>query len=149
MSDEIDPAAEADAFLQAYAAGDKRALWQAVVYCAAHRIPLWDWLGDGLLLIDNAAEAGEIRSFDDVFGKPWGRGQRRGRQSWAKRYKVFDAVRKAATGGGTLKAGEELPINNKLFDQVAKKFKFKRSTVGRLYAPLVRAIRDSERDQRD
>jgi hypothetical protein len=30
-------------FLAAYEAGDEQALWQAIVNCAGHRIPLWKW----------------------------------------------------------------------------------------------------------
>jgi hypothetical protein len=76
--DEIDHDAESANFLRAFEAKDKQALWQAIIYCAMNRIPMWDWLRDGLYLIDNAAEAGEIKSWDHVFGKPWGKGQRHG-----------------------------------------------------------------------
>ena len=37
-------------FLAAYEAGDEQALWQAIVYCAGHRIPLWEWLAAELLM---------------------------------------------------------------------------------------------------
>jgi hypothetical protein len=37
-------------FLAAYEAGDEQALTQAVIYCAGHRIPLWEWLAAELLM---------------------------------------------------------------------------------------------------
>src|SRR6478672_1392756 len=42
--------AESANFLAAYEAGDEQALWQAIVYCAGHRIPLWEWLAAELLM---------------------------------------------------------------------------------------------------
>ena len=38
-----DHLAESANFLAAYEAGDEQALWQAIVYCAGHHIPLWGW----------------------------------------------------------------------------------------------------------
>ena len=49
-SDEINHLAESANFLAAYEAGDEQALWQAVVYCAGHHIPLWQWLAAELLM---------------------------------------------------------------------------------------------------
>jgi hypothetical protein len=38
-------------FLAAYEAGGAgRRLWQAMVYCAGHHIPLWEWLAIELLV---------------------------------------------------------------------------------------------------
>src|SRR5262245_58006312 len=61
--DEIDHAAEGANFLAAYQAGDARALRRAIVYCDVHGIPLWEWLSEKLLQLDNAAEHGPL-SFD-------------------------------------------------------------------------------------
>ena len=47
---EINHLAESANFLTAYEAGDEQALWQSVVYCAGHRIPLWEWLAAELLM---------------------------------------------------------------------------------------------------
>ena len=49
-SDEINHLAESANFLAAYEAGDEQALWQAVVYCAGHHIPLWKCLAAELLM---------------------------------------------------------------------------------------------------
>jgi hypothetical protein len=141
--DYIDPAGMADIFRQACAVGDKQAIWRAIIYCAAHDIRPWEWLRERLLQIDNAAEAGALKSWNDVFGKPWGKGQRRGAENWALRFRVHQAVLDE-------KNRTDQPINNDLFDCVAKKFKFKRSKVAELYArvndALERAVRDSRRD---
>jgi hypothetical protein len=47
---EINHLAESANFLAAYEAGDEQALWQAIVYCAGHHIPLWEWLANELLM---------------------------------------------------------------------------------------------------
>jgi hypothetical protein len=47
---QINHLAESANFLAAYEAGDENALWQSVVYCAGHRIPLWEWLAAELLM---------------------------------------------------------------------------------------------------
>jgi hypothetical protein len=49
-SDKINHLAESANFLAAYEAGDEQALWQAIVYCAGHHIPLWEWLAAELLM---------------------------------------------------------------------------------------------------
>jgi hypothetical protein len=45
---EINHQTESAKFLAAYEAADQQALWQAVVYCAGQRIPLWEWLANEL-----------------------------------------------------------------------------------------------------
>jgi hypothetical protein len=47
---EINHLAESADFLAAYNAGDEQALTQAVIYCSGHRIPLWEWLANELLV---------------------------------------------------------------------------------------------------
>ena len=37
-------------WLATYEAGDEQTLYQAVIYCAGHRIPLWEWLANELLM---------------------------------------------------------------------------------------------------
>ena len=50
VRNEINHLAKSASFLAAYEAGDEQALWQAIVYCAGHRILLWEWLGAELLM---------------------------------------------------------------------------------------------------
>jgi hypothetical protein len=138
-NDAIDHAAESANFLAALEGGNKQALWQAIVYCAAHHIPLWDWLSDGLLLIDNAVEAGieEIETWDDVFGKLWGRGQRRGAHTWAQRWKVYTRVEEAKDAGKA--------INGQLFEDIGKDLGIGgRTTVSNLYGSVDRSKRRLE-----
>jgi hypothetical protein len=146
--DEPDHDAESANFLAAYEAGDKLMLWRAIVYCAANRIPPFEWLRQGILAIDNAAEAGEIKSWDTVFGRrPWGKGQRRRAQSWGQRFRVWEAVRKAQHAGGVLH-----PLNNRLFGRVARikfgrsKVVFGRSKVVELYGSTSKTIARVLRD---
>jgi hypothetical protein len=90
--DEIDHAAESANFLAAYEAEDKHALWKAIIYCAAHGIPLFDWLAYGLLTINNAAEAGGVDSWDDVFGKPLAEGRKGGARTRSRRWKIHNQI---------------------------------------------------------
>jgi hypothetical protein len=66
-SDEINHLAESANFLAAYEAEDKQALWQAIVYCAGHHIPLWEWLAAELLMPWQRAAPG---SLDDWHSNP-------------------------------------------------------------------------------
>jgi hypothetical protein len=50
MRRQSDHLVESANFLAAYEAGDEQALSQAVIYCAGHRIPLWEWLAAELLM---------------------------------------------------------------------------------------------------
>ena len=50
VHNEINHLAKSANFLAAYEAGDDQALWQAIVYCAGHRILLWEWLADELVM---------------------------------------------------------------------------------------------------
>ena len=59
--------AESADFLAAYEAGDEHALWQSVVYCAGHRIPLWEWLAAELLMPWHRPTPG---SLDDWHSNP-------------------------------------------------------------------------------
>lgn len=91
--DEIDPAAVADIYRQAYAAGNKLALWQAIIYCAAHRRPPWNWLSDRLLQIDNDREVGALESFDDALGRPpWGEGRKGGARTRARKWEIYNRI---------------------------------------------------------
>jgi len=106
--------------------GDKAALLRTLWLCAAHRLPLPDWAGDAIGFACFAAWDGEIESWDDVFGKPWGDGQRRRVQTQSRSIDVWTRVRQLV--------GEEgAAITNDLFDRVGKEFGLSRSIVSRLY----------------
>jgi hypothetical protein len=106
----------------------------------AHRIPAWDWLRDGLLVISDAAEAGGVETWDDVFGgHPWGKGQQRGARTWAKRWAVYREVQKAHAAGK--------PIDAVLFAEVGKKLRIdsgSSGTVSSLYGAVERHVRRLE-----
>jgi hypothetical protein len=48
--------------------GDRTVLWNAIVFCAVHRIANWKWLADEIAAV-SAAEGGKIATRDDVFGR--------------------------------------------------------------------------------
>ncbi|MFZ0835998.1 MAG: hypothetical protein WAM77_00975 [Xanthobacteraceae bacterium] len=47
---EINHLAKSATFLAAYESGDEQELTQAVIYCSGHRIPLWEWFANELVV---------------------------------------------------------------------------------------------------
>jgi hypothetical protein len=107
--------------------GDKAALLRILWLCAAHRLPLPDWAGDAIAAACFAAWDGEIESWDDVFGKPWGDGgQRRAVQTNSRGVEVWTRVRRLVDEEGAA-------ITNDLFDRVGEEFGLSRPIISRLY----------------
>ena len=72
--DTLDSDEESKNFQSAYLGGDRTALWNAIVFCAVHRIAHWEWLAAHIETTHHAAESGMIATWDDVFGRhPWAR----------------------------------------------------------------------------
>jgi hypothetical protein len=54
-----------------FEAQDNTALFRVLTLCALLRRPLPEWAAAAFISIYRAALAGEISSWDDVFGRPW------------------------------------------------------------------------------
>jgi hypothetical protein len=94
--DVIDPAAESKKFRAAYRKGDRRALWYAIVFCAVHEIPMWNWLTREIVGIHHAAESGKFATWDDAFGaRPWGKGHQGGARTRARRLQIYKRITEA------------------------------------------------------
>jgi hypothetical protein len=59
--------------------GKKSVLLDAVYWCLLYRLPLPEWANEAFRAAWDRARNGEIDSWDEVFGKPWGDGRRKTR----------------------------------------------------------------------
>src|SRR5262249_15284543 len=84
------------------------------------------WVTNALRDNFDRARNGEIESWEDVFGKPWGRGQRRAALTRRRQVELWWQIR-------TLREKEGVAINNELFERVGKDFGLSRSVASRFY----------------
>jgi hypothetical protein len=129
--DTLDSDEESKNFQSAYLGGDRTALWNAIVFCAVHRIAHWEWLAAHIETTHHAAESGMIATWDDVFGRhPWGKGQQRGAQTYSRRFEVWNKVHDAGLAGKS--------INRALYEEIGGQLEPKLSgaVVEKLYGPI-------------
>jgi hypothetical protein len=122
-----------------YQAEDKTALLRMLVQCALFRRTMPEWAASAVVSIHRAALAGEIRSWNDVFGRPWQqerpRAQRRSLRTRTWKWEVWKLVHE-------LHEAEGKPIDNKLFEKVGRKLAIGgKSTVAALYGEAEQAFR--------
>jgi hypothetical protein len=125
---------------KSYEAGDKTALLRALVHCALFRRAMPEWASQAFVLIYRAALAGEIRSWDDVFGRPWrqekSRAQQRGVRTQSWKWEVWKLVQELHEGEG------KPPIDDVLFERVGRRLGIGgKSTIKALYGQVERAVR--------
>jgi hypothetical protein len=128
MSEEIDFEVEAATLKAQYEAGDRRALWQAIVFFAAHHPQMWDWLAAEIVAVDLLAEDGKLATWNDVFGQdPWRLwdGQQRGKQTFGRRWEVYNCVRSRWASGEA--------IGDRLFEEIGVHLGLSKTTVSNLY----------------
>jgi hypothetical protein len=123
-----------------YEEGDKTSLLRMLVHCALFRRTMPEWAANALVSIYRAALAGEIRSWNDVFGRPWQqerpRAQRRSIRTRTWKWEVWKLVHELHEGEG------KPPIDNKLFEKAGKKLGIGgKSTVAALYGEAEQAVR--------
>jgi hypothetical protein len=129
-----------------YEEGDKPALFRMLVQCALFRRTMPEWAAGELVSIHRAALAGEIRSWNDVFGRPWQqerpRAQRRSLRTRTWKWEVWKLVHE-------LHEGEGKPIDNKLFEKVGRQLAIGgKSTIAALYGEAEQAFRRVRGGQR-
>jgi hypothetical protein len=123
-----------------YEAGDQTALLPMILICVQDQRPLPDWAGTAFENAYYRALAGEARSWDDVFGKPYPKGKHVHSSSGklSRAFVVHARVRDYKKKG--------VPIDVKLFDRVGRDTGFGGSTVvGKLYYKaehILRRLRD-------
>jgi hypothetical protein len=141
MSEEIDFDAESAAFKKQYEAGDGAALLHMIVAAWAHRQVVPEWAGAELMRLCIRAGDGNIASWDDVFGKPWGSGQQRGARTRGRALGAYLAVQDQIAEE-TRATGKRPPIDNELLERAARRSGIGgRSTIGELYALVERAVK--------
>jgi hypothetical protein len=112
-----------------FEAGDKAALLWVIMICAQTNWRMPEWAREAFYEIYWTAASGEIESWDDLFGKPWGPGQQRAAVTNHKAPYIWRRVR-------LLHTKEDAPIDNELFERVGKEFGVSRSVASRLYYGL-------------
>ena len=131
-----------------YEEGDMPSLLRMLVQCAFYRRTMPEWAANALVSNYRAALAGQIRSWDDVFGRPWQqerpRAQRRSVRTRTWKWEVWKLVHERHKGKG------KPPIDNKLFEKVGRELAIGgKSTVAALYGEVervLRRVRSSEPD---
>ena len=102
-----------DYYESAYKAGNKRALILMIGACGLSGWIIPKWVTNIIMGADNYAACGELKSWDEVFGKPPTR-KRAGRvRDFDNKYRVLHEVLKAGAKGE--------PIDDLLFGRVGKK----------------------------
>jgi hypothetical protein len=124
---------------KSYEEGDKTALFRALAQCALFRRTMPEWASAEFVSIYRAALIGEIRSWDDVFGRPFQqekpRVQRRSVRTQAWKWEVWKLVHKLHEGKG------KPPIANESFERVGRQLGIGiKSTVAALYGRVERAL---------
>lgn len=116
--------------------GDKRALLKLVARCGERELPLPQWATAVVGDASYRSEKGQLKSWDEVFGKPYPGKSRKGTATESRAVEVWIEVRRLS--------GEGHPIDEALFERVGKKLKVgRRSTVSRLYWRADRHLRSA------
>lgn len=119
---------ELEALRKIYEAGDKGALFAALLICAHFQAVMPDWVADALIESKRRYECGELACIGDMFGKPArGKAQRKA----AARYRalegdVFHRLGQWRVRGGTFNADE-------CFDQIKDDLGCGRRDVEKIY----------------
>jgi hypothetical protein len=125
---------------KSYEDGDKAALLRVLMQCALFRRAMPEWAALAFDFIYRAALVGEIRSWDEAFGRPFQQeravAQQRGTQTQSRKWQVWKLVRELHEGEG------KPPIDNELFERVGRELRIGgKSTVADLYGQVQRALR--------
>ena len=120
-----------------FEAGDTEALLWVIMICAQTNWRMPEWARDALYELYWSGAYGKIKSWDDIFGKPWGHGQRRAAITWHKQWDVRRRVKQ-------LHEKEGAPIDNELFERVGKEFGLSRATASTLYYSVQRRFKREE-----
>jgi hypothetical protein len=115
-------------------------LLDAVLLAWRHRQLVPDWVGQNLARIRQQGRDGNIESWDDLFGKPWGSGQQRGAWTRTRAVGAYLAVQELIAEEA-LTTGKPPAIDSALFERAGRRSGIGgRSTVAELYSLVKRAI---------
>jgi hypothetical protein len=121
-----------------YEKGEKRALWEMLSHCFAYRWPLPEWATEALTEANSLFESGRLKSWEQVFGKPFRGKTQNGSFTSAQAWRVWKEVNRR------LQQEEEQRLDDGLFEDVAKDLCIGgKTTIKNLYYEYSRAIRNS------
>jgi hypothetical protein len=109
-----------------FTGGEKYAVFAALTYCVMWCRPLPSWLSNELWLAYRLHCNGQLRSWDDVFGKPFTGKRRKGISTKQKAVAVWAKVRQLYETKG-------YNLDEELFEKVGKLFKIGTTTARNLY----------------
>lgn len=113
---------------------DKHALMSMIVICAQLRLPLPIWAAQMVTDIEFRWRTGKLKSWEDVFGKPFRGKTRKGALTRSRKLEVWIEVQRLHQQGR--------PIDESLFEEVGKKLKIGgKSTVSHLYYEMEDPVR--------
>jgi hypothetical protein len=111
---------------QRFEGGDKSALLYAIRYCLLLKRPLAEWLRLSFLSAYDAAMGYEIKSWDDVFGRPHPKGTHLEieKRNAELRPLIIERVQALRS---------EKPIDKALFEKIGKELGISGTTVSEIY----------------
>jgi len=104
-----------------YEKGEKQFLLKTIIYCHGNKVPFPDWVKQQLYLATELFETGQLKSWDQIFGKPFPGKRRAGLFT---RSRAFEICREA----NRLKKQHNFKEDRALFEQIAKNLKIGRKT---------------------
>jgi hypothetical protein len=113
--------------------GDEYALVNALRYCAMWCRPLPSWVAKKICRAHSQLRDGELRSWNDVFGKPFPGKRRKGILTRRKAVHVWHDVRE-------LHEKESRRMDDSLFEDVGKRYRFSATTAKNPYYEYQDAI---------
>jgi hypothetical protein len=120
-------------------AGDKSELLRCLNHCLWFRQPIPDWVRNGIRLAYALASSHQVKSWDEVFGRPLKKGKQLATEhgNFRIRFKLLHAVEKRH------EAGE--PLDDELFTSVGEKFDVGKTVAREIYySTLAERLRTRE-----
>lgn len=127
-----------------YEGGEKQALWEMLSFCVAYGWTLPEWVAVALTDADSRFESGRLKSWKEVFGKPFRKKTQKGSFTSALASPVWEEVNRLHRQRSD-QWPRGRPIDESLFEDVGKKFDIGKTTVSNLYYEFNRAIRKGAR----
>jgi hypothetical protein len=114
-----------------YQSGNKRHLFDTIYFCAANKRKLPDWAREMIIMAHLRSRYGRLKSWEEIFGKPFPGKSRKGILTKARALEVWIAVRQRVEKRQSTK---DQPIDEGLFEEVGKELGVGgHSTVSKLY----------------
>jgi hypothetical protein len=113
-----------------YRSGDKLALFEALERCTSHRVPLPEWVARAIADAYDRLRRFEIKSWDDVFGRPMPKGTHanNARHRVQHRIDITHEIKRLKKAGTTID-----------FDEVGRKFGVSATVCKELYGEVIDA----------